>query len=247
MNRAADRKRLYRNYQRTKGRAWAAAARSHAPRCIAFSACLFLLWGVAAFGQAAVRRHSLSALLLALASSVAACTFGTLASWSRPRREAAQQDASLACVPAVYSSTHSPMHRALYRKKLRLQYLLSKATALVSASAIKLASIAVVVAVAYSLLAYHKLPLGVVILLAPFFFAVPYYLMRDGERVVTDLEAKARNMPYVPPVSLDTLSAAEVLVRGAQEPSAPSETLLRATVKGEETKPEELLRSSTPE
>jgi hypothetical protein len=38
------------------------------------------------------------------------------------------------------------------------------------------------------------------------------------------------------------LPAERVLVRGAAEPSAPSETLLRATVMGDETKAEELLR-----
>jgi hypothetical protein len=53
----------------------------------------------------------------------------------------------------------------------------------------------------------------------------------------------AKNIPYVPPVTPSTLPAEEVLVRSAQEPSAPSETL-RAGVKGEETEAEELLRSS---
>jgi hypothetical protein len=48
----------------------------------------------------------------------------------------------------------------------------------------------------------------------------------------------------IPPITPDTLPADEILLRGAQEPSAPNETLLRAGVKSEETKAEELLRSS---
>ena len=47
---------------------------------------------------------------------------------------------------------------------------------------------------------------------------------------------------YVPPVTAASLPVEEVLVRSAAQPSSPSETLLRATVKGEETKEEELLR-----
>ena len=51
-------------------------------------------------------------------------------------------------------------------------------------------------------------------------------------------------LPYVPPVTDSTLPADEILVRGAAEPAAPNETLLRAAREGEEQlKPEELLRS----
>jgi hypothetical protein len=56
---------------------------------------------------------------------------------------------------------------------------------------------------------------------------------------------KARRVPYVPPVTPSTLPTEEILVRGAAEPSAQGATLLRAGVKDEETKGEELLRSST--
>ena len=49
----------------------------------------------------------------------------------------------------------------------------------------------------------------------------------------------------VPPVTSSTLPAEEVLVRSAMEPTAPSEILLRATVKGEETKAQELLRAAS--
>jgi hypothetical protein len=50
------------------------------------------------------------------------------------------------------------------------------------------------------------------------------------------------NLPYVPPITPSTLPPEEILVRSAQEPSSPSETLLRATMTGNETKAEELLR-----
>jgi hypothetical protein len=49
-------------------------------------------------------------------------------------------------------------------------------------------------------------------------------------------------VPHVPPVRPTSLPAEEVLVRGASEPSAPNETLLRAAVKGEEAHTAELLR-----
>lgn len=55
---------------------------------------------------------------------------------------------------------------------------------------------------------------------------------------------EARIIPYVPPVTVETLPAEEVLVRGAEEPAAIRETLLRATTGTEETKAEELLRSA---
>jgi hypothetical protein len=52
----------------------------------------------------------------------------------------------------------------------------------------------------------------------------------------------AARITHVPPVTPVTLPADEILVRGAEEPSAPNGTLLRATVKGETTNAEELLR-----
>jgi hypothetical protein len=244
MNRVPDRKRLLRQYLRKKGRAWVAEARSHALYFISFSACLFLLCGSLSFGLAAIHRPSLSALLLAFACAVACCVCGTLASWSQRRQEGVQQASQLADVAPRLPLHSSTMNRVLYRKKQRIEYLLAKGTALVSVSALKFAAGAVVLAMSCFLVAYNNLPPIAVIVLAPFFFDVPYFLMRDGERVVTDLEQKARSIPYVPPVSLDSLPAEEVLVRGAEPPAAMSETLLRATVKDEATKAEELLRSS---
>lgn len=47
---------------------------------------------------------------------------------------------------------------------------------------------------------------------------------------------------YVPPVTPSTLPAEEILVRGTTEPFGPSETLLRASVKGKEANAEAMLR-----
>jgi hypothetical protein len=53
----------------------------------------------------------------------------------------------------------------------------------------------------------------------------------------------ATRIPYVPPVTPDTLPADEILVRGAEEPLiAQNEVLLRAARQGQETPKEELLR-----
>jgi len=57
-------------------------------------------------------------------------------------------------------------------------------------------------------------------------------------------KAEVAKIPPVPPVAPSILPAEEVLVRSASEPPETSETLLRATVKGEEVKAEEMLRSS---
>jgi len=57
-------------------------------------------------------------------------------------------------------------------------------------------------------------------------------------------EAEAKLVPYVPPVTPNTLPADEILVRGSEEPPvAQSDVLLRAA-KEQETPQEELLRVS---
>jgi hypothetical protein len=58
-------------------------------------------------------------------------------------------------------------------------------------------------------------------------------------------EQLAAKVPYVPPVTPDTLPADEILVRGSEEPPVvQSEVLLRAAKAGQETPQEELLRVS---
>lgn len=64
-------------------------------------------------------------------------------------------------------------------------------------------------------------------------------IQRDIEHTIHDL-AKTR---FVPPVTADTLPAEEVLVRGAEAPTATRETLLRPIRATQEAKTEELLRS----
>jgi hypothetical protein len=52
------------------------------------------------------------------------------------------------------------------------------------------------------------------------------------------------NIPNVPPLTSDTLPAEEVLVRGAEEPLAGKDTLVRPSTASEETTAEQLLRNS---
>ena len=61
---------------------------------------------------------------------------------------------------------------------------------------------------------------------------------------IVHAKQKVVNLPYVPPVNVANLPSDEVLVRGADKPPAPVETLLRAAQNSSETKYDELLRSS---
>ena len=54
----------------------------------------------------------------------------------------------------------------------------------------------------------------------------------------------AKHIPYVPPVTPFDLPADEILVRGAQQPDAPQETLLRAAQGDEEVAHSQLLRAA---
>ena len=59
---------------------------------------------------------------------------------------------------------------------------------------------------------------------------------------VADRGRAEQQVPYVPPVTPNTLPANEILVRGAEEPPvARSKMLLRAAQGGHETATEELL------
>lgn len=53
-------------------------------------------------------------------------------------------------------------------------------------------------------------------------------------------------LPYVAPVTPDTLSAEEILVRGAQEPTQEQSTVLLRAAGESADKPEQLLRASHP-
>lgn len=56
---------------------------------------------------------------------------------------------------------------------------------------------------------------------------------------------EAKSIPYVPPVAeqIAALPAEEILVRGSEQPAAPSGELLRAARAGIDTEPTELLRA----
>lgn len=65
---------------------------------------------------------------------------------------------------------------------------------------------------------------------------------------VYDIHQEARQLPYVPRVTSDTLPNEEVLVRGAEEPASPqSEVLLRGAQGSGEMAEQELLRPNTQE
>src|SRR6185369_6988961 len=65
------------------------------------------------------------------------------------------------------------------------------------------------------------------------------------ERYVESAEYQSRNIPYIPPVTPDTLPDEEVLVRGVQKPtSEPDPTLLLPVEERSSAHSEELLRST---
>jgi len=66
-------------------------------------------------------------------------------------------------------------------------------------------------------------------------------LLRISDRA----SSEAEKLPFVPPVTADTLPAEEVLVRGSEEPAQEqSKILLRGTNGSGGTREQELLRSS---
>ena len=145
------------------------------------------------------------------------------------------------------------MNRIPDRKKLRREYLRLKCIGMLLKHGglllcFPLAFVAVLLGMvglcigAYGLL--HMDPfmlIGVILIVLAailgFLSYSAYYAVGFGDQVL--------NTTYVPPVTPDTLPVKEVLVRGAEEPAAASETLLRATVKSEATKAEELLAHSS--
>jgi hypothetical protein len=68
---------------------------------------------------------------------------------------------------------------------------------------------------------------------------------RQVTRFAHRVHRKAKQLPYVPPVTVNTLPAEEVLVRGSEEPKEEQgKVLLRGTGGSEGTGEQELLRSS---
>jgi hypothetical protein len=138
------------------------------------------------------------------------------------------------------------MKQMTEHKRQRREYLLNRAgaygkaiTALSLTLGIAAASVALGCVVASMLCTRNWLEAGI-----GFCFLIWLYLG------LVELWQKARQekqrgdtLPYVPPVSVSTLPAEEILVRAADVPPvAQSTVLLRAAQAGQETPKEELLR-----
>jgi hypothetical protein len=79
-------------------------------------------------------------------------------------------------------------------------------------------------------------------------FVLGIYFLLAREAIKFVQAAQSMEITYVPPVTADTLSAEDVLVRGAQQPPVvQSEVLLRATHTEPKTPAAELLRESQAE
>ncbi len=138
------------------------------------------------------------------------------------------------------------------RKKLRREYLLKKGTVCIQTVWYSLvAALAFMLAIGYCLCylgycLYSAAPPSIRLVLLPLFvFAVGKSIYTLYDVWKEEYAKSTMGITYVPPVIPSILPDEEILVRGAAQPSAPSETLLRAGVKEEETKAEELLRSTS--
>jgi len=132
------------------------------------------------------------------------------------------------------------MNQVSNRKKLRREYLTNKGKAYSRAVLLPLLAILLVVLIDVHLPRSFT-SVGFIGGAVAFAYS---RIVRCSWRYSKRQVARAAQIPYVPPVTTDSLPAEEVLVRGATAPPASGKTLLRAAVKGEETKAEELLRNS---
>jgi hypothetical protein len=77
---------------------------------------------------------------------------------------------------------------------------------------------------------------------------VSWYAFLRSVRFVEKVTQENVDIPYVPPVTVDTLPTEEVLVRGAQEPTEEqSSVLLRPVEESADTPAEQLLRAAAGE
>jgi len=123
------------------------------------------------------------------------------------------------------------MSRLTDWKRMRRRYLQKKATGYFVASVFAFCALTLVYIVCIRSLSHGAVTLFL------FVFALRFFIKASRRAL-----RQANKIPHVAPVTPQNLPAAEVLVRSAEEPSAPSEMLLRAAGKSEETKAEELLR-----
>jgi hypothetical protein len=141
------------------------------------------------------------------------------------------------------------------RRKQRREYLKRKVVAQSKIQGGSLLALGLLIAAIISglftcgyLLYAYFLQEGTLLLLA-LLFTVLAIVCGSGCRRISAFIEKASNeemsIPYVPPVTPDTLSAEEVLVRGSQEPLQEQRTiLLRAAVENADRPEEELLRAA---
>jgi hypothetical protein len=141
------------------------------------------------------------------------------------------------------------MNQIQERNKLRQKYL-DRRTEIYSEMAMSalrtLLGIATLALLASSFLdpKFYRYHLGSVVIFAiaaTFLFGVA--VIRSVARH-SRMRRELHAIPYVPPVTPDTLPATEILMRGSEAPTLQSEVLLRGAQKGEETPKEELLRVS---
>ena len=128
--------------------------------------------------------------------------------------------------------------RREYLRKKRVGRALSSTGATIFASAVVVSGALIVVAI-LTLIVDHDVATAALYLMAAI------ALMGAVSKFSADVMKKGNDLSdvsYVPPITPDHLPAEEVLVRGATEPSAPAETLLRAAESNEETGPDQLLR-----
>ncbi len=150
----------------------------------------------------------------------------------------------------VRASMPQRTNRVPDRMRQRREYLLRKGTAQARLVTVKVI-VGMVVVILFAGCAIANLIIGsvpqgdrgyVFAMLAALAFSGCYFLMAHSERLLHVMEREVKSIPYVPPVTPDTLPAAEVLVRGAEPPTVTSETLLRAGLANVDTAPEQLLR-----
>jgi hypothetical protein len=130
------------------------------------------------------------------------------------------------------------------RKKLRRDYLRKKRrlNALqIVGFCILLPCILAPIAIAIGLLAWYRFS-AVASLSTLAALGCWLLLVRKGWRALLEVERRERTLPYVPPVTLNTLPANEVLVRGSQQPATPHKEVLLRPAQGGETPADQLLR-----
>jgi len=89
---------------------------------------------------------------------------------------------------------------------------------------------------------HHRLAFASIMLIA---FVGGLWAIREFYRSLRHAYREASQLPYVPPVTADTLPVEEVLVRGSEEPAQEqSQVLLRGTDGSAGAGEQELLRRS---